>query len=292
MKKITVFTPTYNRAYLLPNLYESLCKQQNKNFVWLIIDDGSSDDTKMIVDKWRINNVIEIEYYFKENGGMHSAHNVAYDMIETELNICIDSDDYLTDNAIDIIINHWNQNKNDKYAGILGLDIYKNGQVVSNKSFPTDLISGKYYELKGKYGLVGDIKFVYRTEVIKKYPKYPEFDGERFTPLGYKYLLIDQDYEMLFLNEPLCVIEYMADGSTKNIRKQYFNNPQGFLYERKVRMKYSFTLKERFTNAIHYVSTSLILRKKNFISESSNKFLTILAIPFGIALYFYLKKQL
>ena len=287
MKKITVFTPTYNRAYLLPNLYDSLCRQKNKDFIWLIIDDGSSDNTKTVVDNWIAEGKVEIEYHFKKNGGMHSAHNVAYDIITTELNMCIDSDDYLTENAIDIILKYWDQNKSDKYAGILGLDIYKNGKIVSNKTFPANLMSGKYYELKGKYGLVGDIKFVYRTEVIKKYPKYPEFEGEKFTPLGYKYLLIDHDYEMLFLNEPLCVVEYMADGSTKNIRKQYFNNPRGFLHERKIRMKYSYSFKERFTNAVHFVSTSIILRNKNFIKDSSNKFLTILAIPFGVALYFY-----
>lgn len=292
MKKITVFTPTYNRAYTLPLLYESLCRQKSNDFLWLIIDDGSTDETKSLVDKWISENKIDIQYIFKKNGGMHSGHNVAYDNIRTELNICIDSDDYLTDNAIELIINFWEVNKSNQYAGILGLDIYKNGNLVSNKKFPDLVKSGKYSQLNGKYGLVGDIKFVYRTEIIKKYPKYPEFEKERFTPLGYKYLLIDQDFDLLFLNEPLCVVEYMDDGSTRNILKQYFNNPRGFLHERKIRMKYSFTFKEKFTNAVHYVSTSIILRKKNFISDSTNKFLTILAIPFGIALYFYLKKQL
>jgi glycosyltransferase involved in cell wall biosynthesis len=289
MKRITIFTPTYNRAYLLHNLYESLCRQHCEDFIWLIIDDGSTDNTKTLVDTWTAENKIDIEYYYKENGGMHSAHNSAYDIIKTELNICIDSDDYLTDNAIELILNYWDQNKDEKYAGILGLDIYKNGKMVSNKEFPAELTSGKYYHLKGKYGLVGDIKFVYRTDVIKKYPKYPEFPGEKFTPLGYKYLLIDYDYDMLFLNKPLCVVEYMADGSTKNIIRQYFKNPNGFNYERNIRMKYAYTFAERFKNAMHYVSSSVILKDIGFISKSTNKGLTILAIPFGLGLYFYLK---
>jgi hypothetical protein len=139
--------------------------------------------------------------------------------------------------------------------------------------------------------LKGDIKFVYRTDVVKKYPEYPVFENERFTPLGYKYLLIDQDYDMLFFNEPLCVVEYMADGSSKNIIKQYFKNPNGFIHERKIRMKYAYTLKERFSNAMHYVSSCLTVKKKGIIKESTNKSLTVLAFPFGLLLNKYLKSN-
>lgn len=288
MKTITVFTPTFNRAYLLPRLYESLCNQTSQDFKWLIIDDGSSDDTKDIVYRWISENKISIEYFFKENGGMHTGHNVAYELIETELNLCIDSDDYMTTEAITLIINFWKNNKSNKYAGILGLDIYKNGQIVSNKKFPKDVKSGKYFELKGKYGLRGDIKFVYRTDIIKKYPAYPVYEQEKFTPLGYKYLLIDQDYDMLFLNEPLCVVEYMEDGSTKNIIMQYYRNPRGFIYERKIRMQYSYTFKEKFINAAHYVSMSIVLKDSSFLSKSPSKILTLIAIPFGLALNLYL----
>lgn len=292
MKTITVFTPTFNRAYLLPRLYESLCRQSSQDFIWLVIDDGSTDNTKELIEKWKLENKIQIQYHYKENGGMHTGHNAAYRLIQTELNVCIDSDDYMPDDAIELIIDFWKEYGSDEYAGILGLDIYQDGSLVSNKKFPKDVKSGKYYELKGKYNLYGDIKFVYRTDVIKNYPEYPVFENEKFTPLGYKYLLIDQDYNMLFLNKPLCVVEYMDDGSTKNIIKQYFKNPNGFLYERKIRMKYAYSLQERFTNSIHYISTSIILRKSNFLSESTNKFLTVLAFPFGVILYFYLKRKL
>jgi len=291
MNYLTVFTPTYNRAYLLPRLYQSLCNQTNKNFIWLVIDDGSTDNTKELIEQWKSEDKITIQYHWKKNGGMHTGHNLAYSLIDTELNVCIDSDDMMPDNAVDLILNFWNENKDEKYAGLLGLDIYQNGSIVSNRKFP-DQKSGKYYQLKGKFGLVGDIKFVYRTDVIKKYPPYPVFEEERLTPLGYKYLLIDQDYDMLFLNEPLCIVEYMADGSTNNIIKQYFKNPRGFIYERNVRMKLAYTFKERFMNAIHYVSSCIIINEKNIISNSSNKILTILAIPFGIVLNKYLKSKL
>lgn len=291
MKTITVFTPTYNRAYLLPQLYTSLVSQTSQDFEWLIIDDGSTDNTKDLVKEWQKEEKIIIRYIYKENGGMHTGHNVAYANIHTELNVCIDSDDLMPENAIELIINFWNKNKSEQYAGILGLDVYKDGKIVSNRTFPEEVKSGKYYQLKGKYGLKGDIKFVYRTDVVRKYPEYPVFENERFTPLGYKYLLIDQDYDMLFFNEPLCIVEYMADGSTKNIIKQYFKNPNGFIHERKIRMAYAYTLKERFINAVHYVSSCLTVKKKGIIKESTNKGLTVLAFPFGLLLNKYLKSN-
>jgi glycosyltransferase involved in cell wall biosynthesis len=292
MKSLTVFTPTFNRAYCLHQLYESLCEQTSNDFEWLIIDDGSTDRTEELVESWINENRILIHYHLKQNGGMHTGHNKAIEIIETELNVCIDSDDYMPINAVEKIISFWNKNKDEKFAGILGLDVYKDGSLVSNRKFPYNIKAGKYSQLYGKYNLKGDIKFVYSTKILKKYPKYPVFKNENFVPLGYKYLLIDKDYDMLFLNEPLCVVDYLPDGSTLNIIRQYFRNPNGFLYERKIRMKFAFTLKERFTNSIHYISTCVILKKYNFLKESTNKVLTILAVPFGVILYFYLKRKL
>jgi len=100
-KRITVFTPTYNRAYILNRLYESLKKQSSKSFLWLIIDDGSTDNTEELVNAWIRENIIEIRYYKQENGGKQRAHNKAVELCDTELFICVDSDDYLTENAIE-----------------------------------------------------------------------------------------------------------------------------------------------------------------------------------------------
>lgn len=292
MKKLTIFTPTFNRAYCLGDLYASLCRQTSKDFLWLVIDDGSTDATKALVENWQLENRITIQYAYKENGGMHTAHNVAYENIQTELNVCIDSDDQMTDRAVELITAFWQKNKSEKIAGILGLDEYKDGRIVSSRKFPEHLSSGKYYELAGKYGLTGDVKFVYKTEVIKKYMPYPTFEGEIFTPLGYKYLLVDYDYDMLFLNEPLCIVDYRQDGNSHNLIKQYFRNPLGFLEERKVRMSKSFTFRERLKNTIHFITSQLILKKWNFWSESTNKPLTIFALPFGALYYGYLNYKL
>lgn len=110
-KKITVFTPTYNRAHLLGKCYESLLRQNSKEFLWLIIDDGSIDDTKELVQQWIDINLIEIRYVYKENGGLHTGYNKAIEMLDTELSICIDSDDCLADNAIQLILKYWKKTK-------------------------------------------------------------------------------------------------------------------------------------------------------------------------------------
>lgn len=283
MSILTVFTPTYNRAYTLHKCYESLLRQTCKDFIWMIIDDGSYDNTAELVDKWKQNNNgFEIKYIYKENGGMHTAHNVAYENIDTELNICIDSDDYMPDDAVEKIIKYWNEFGNDNYSGIVALDIYENNEVIGNKLPNQKSIKlCDYYSNGGK----GDKKLIYRTEVINKYPAYPVFEGEKYVSLGYKYLLIDQDYDLLIMNEPVCVVEYMEDGSSRNMYHQYLRNPKGFAFLRKVHMKYDKTLKRKFLTCVHYVSSSFISKNKKFVKESPSKFMTVIAIPFGFALY-------
>ena len=283
MATLTVFTPTYNRAYVLKQCYDSLCRQTCKDFVWLIVDDGSSDNTKEIVDEWMANdNGFEIHYVYKQNGGMHTGHNKAYELIDTELNVCIDSDDFMPDDAVELIVNFWEENKDSSYSGIIALDVYKNGQVIGkelpNKKSTT--LSG-YYQNGGQ----GDKKLIYRTEIINKYPPYPEFEGEKFVPLDYKYLLADQDYELLIMNKPVCVVEYMEDGSSKNMLRQYYKNPRGFAFMRKVSMKYDIGFLKNFKTCIHYVSSSFISKNRKFVKESPRKGMTVLATPFGFALY-------
>lgn len=120
---LTIFTPTYNRAHTLPRTYESLCRQNCKKFIWLIVDDGSADKTAELVRDWQSrDNGFEIQYIYKENGGMHTAHNAAYANIHTELNTCIDSDDMLAVGAVEKILRKWAEVKDKGYAGIVGLD--------------------------------------------------------------------------------------------------------------------------------------------------------------------------
>lgn len=279
---LTIFTPAYNRGYIINNCYESLCRQTCKNFVWLVIDDGSTDNTSELIKEWqKKDNGFEIQYIYKENGGMHTAHNTAYKNIKTELNVCVDSDDFMPDDAVEKIINFWALNKSDDYAGIIALDLDKNTNNVIGNMLPEKKSTtlGDYYRSGGS----GDKKLIYRTAVINSVPEYPVFDGEKYVGLSYKYILVDQKYELLIMNEPVCVVEYQQDGSSNTMYKQYLNNPRGFAFLRKTSLLYSNDLKESFRNCIHYVSSSIISKNKFFIQESPKKFLTILAIPFGLA---------
>ena len=285
---MTVFTPTFNRAYILHKCYESLKRQTNKEFIWLIIDDGSTDHTEELVNSWIKENMISIRYYKQENQGMHGAHNAAYSLIDTELNVCIDSDDYMPDDAVGKIVSFWIKHGSEAVGGIIGLDCYHNREVIGTE-FPKDIKRSTLFNLYQKHGVKGDKKLVYRTILTQKFP-YPLYQNEKLVPLSYKYFMLDQECEMLLMNEPICIVEYLPDGSSMNILKQYKNSPRGFRFYRMAMMKLPNTsLSFKFKQAIHYVSCSLFAGSKSMLRETPQKFLTTLAIPVGILLNKYIR---
>ncbi|WP_270303097.1 glycosyltransferase family A protein [Terrisporobacter petrolearius] len=288
--QLTIFTPSYNRAYTLHKCYQSLKHQTNSNFKWLIVDDGSTDNTRQLVESWIEEGKLDIKYIYQENQGMHGAHNTAYENIETELNICIDSDDYMPYDAVENILKFWNNNKRLDLAGIAGLDAYEDKLVIGTE-FPPNLKESTLFDLYNKYGVKGDKKLVYRSELTKKYV-YPVFEGEKYVGLDYKYKKIDETHKLALMNKVICVVEYMEDGSSNNMLNQYRRNPKGFAFYRIENMKNPkgkllYKLKEN----IHYVSSSLISKNKKFIYESPCKILTIISIPIGFILYKYIMKN-
>lgn len=286
MKQITVFTPTFNRAYCLHQLYDSLVRQDSQDFVWMVIDDGSTDDTKSLVARWIAEQKIQIVYIYQENQGMHGGHNTAYKNITTPLNVCIDSDDYMPDDAIGKILELWEREKKPQYAGIVGLDAFKSGAIVGTK-IPEGIHDATLAELYGKYGVKGDKKVVLQTAVVREFPPYPIFENERLVPLGTLYLMIEQRYRYLCSNDVYCIVEYLPDGSSNNILRQYRKSPRGFGYARKVRMGLSKSTKEQFKNAVHLVSSSLFAREN--LVERTQIPIAILAAPFGVLLHFYIR---
>lgn len=283
MKTLTVFTPAFNRADCLRHCYESLARQTCRDFVWLVIDDGSSDGTAAMVREWMKEGVLEIRYHYQENGGMHTAHNAAYELMDTELNVCLDSDDVMPEDAVASILEFWSRHGSGRVAGLVGLDAdVKTGKLIGT-AFQEDAcettLTGFYAE-----GGRGDKKLVYRTALMKQLPLYPVFPGEKYVGLGYKYMLADRMAPLLTMNKVLCLVEYREDGSSRNMFRQYLLNPRGFAFLRKEGMKYQPSRGRRFMEAAHYVSASLLARNVRFLRESPRPFLTVAAIPFGVAL--------
>ncbi len=291
MAFLTIFTPAYNRAHTIGRTYASLRKQTNKDFIWLIIDDGSTDGTEELVKSWyKEDNGFEIRYIYKENGGMHTAHNEAYRNIDTELNVCIDSDDAMPHDAVEIIEQAWKRVRDCDYAGLIGLDANMETGDTIGDGFPADM---KETTLSGYYatGRTGDKKLVYRTEVINSVPEYPVFENEKYVALAYKYRLIDQQYKLSVVNEAICKVEYQADGSSNNMYRQYLQNPRGFAFWRKICMEYPENRKRLVIDCIHYCSSSLISNNKNYVRESPRKILTVLCTPAGWILTKFIRRK-
>ena len=287
---ITVFTPTYNRAYCLHNGYEALRRQTSKDFIWLVVDDGSTDNTRELIEQWQKNdNGFEIQYLYKENGGLASGYNAAIAVMETELSVCVDSDDYLTDDAIEKVVAFWNKNKSGELAGVIGLDCTPDGKIIGDP-LPDQKTVNLIDLLVGRYPIVnGDRKNFVRTDLYRSVAPMKEFPGEKDFNPHYLHIKISRDYDFLVLNEKLCYVDYQRDGMTNTVFKQYLRSPKGFREQRLLDMSlkgvpFLFTVKK----TIHYVS-SCILAKQPCVSESSRKLLTVLLYPCGAALTFYLK---
>ncbi len=224
--KITVFTPTYNRAHLLPTLYKSIQNQTFRDFEWVIVDDGSSDNTEEIVNGWINENDFTITYFKQPNGGKCSAINRGLDMAKGELFFNVDSDDHLTSDALEKIVK-WESTlpKDEKYCGVSGnLGISENE--TPNKMFETDYLDGTLLDRYGK--VTGERALAFYTEVHRKY-KYPLFEGENFMTEAVTWNRMARDgYKMRFYNDIIWIYEYQSDGLTKAGNNVFLNNPMGY----------------------------------------------------------------
>lgn len=264
---ITVFTPTYNRAYIIRKLYESLQRQTYLNFEWIVVDDGSSDETEELFNKLvKTEKKFSIRYFKKNNGGKCRAINYALDYASGKLFFIVDSDDYLTDDALEKIVN-WEKElpKNEMFCGVAG------NLGTSPSVTPNTIFAGEYYEgsLLDRYKQVdGERAIVFYTELHKKY-RYPEFEGEKFMTEAVVYNRMAHDgYKMRFYNDIIWIYEYREDGLTKAGNTLFINNPKGYGLWLKEKIIYS---REPFIKRLKiYYSFSCELSQKyskNFIAE-------------------------
>lgn len=294
MVPITVFTPAYNRADLLGRCYDSMKRQTDKRFIWMVVDDGSTDNTKEVVEQWiRETNDFEIQYYYKENGGLHTAYNEAIAHIETELCVCIDSDDYMPDDAIEKILDFWSKNGSDEYAGIVGLDFDTDGKVIGDP-LPNQKTINLIDLLVGKYPIVnGDRTNVVRTALYKQVAPMKVFDGEKNFNPHYMHLQISMEYDFLVLNENLRFVEYQEGGMTASIYKQYRNSPLSFAQTRKLYLQFPNTsFKFKFRQAVHLVSSGFLAgNARKVLKGAPCPGYRVLAFPFGWALSVYIRMK-
>lgn len=240
--RITVFTPTYNRAYILENLYRSLQRQSFRDFEWLVVDDGSGDDTDRLVAGWMAEeNPFPIRYVRQENGGKCRAINHGLKLAQGELFFTVDSDDYLTDDALEKV-DRWERElpKDGNFCGVAG-NLGTAPDTTPNTPLPGEYYDGNAFD---RYGIVdGERAMVFYTAVHRQY-LYPEFPGEKFMTEGVAWNRMAQDgYKLRFFNDIIWIYEFKADGLTKAGYDLFLNNPQGtglFFREKADFLHYSF----------------------------------------------------
>ena len=289
---LTIFTPTYNRANLLPRLYESLKKQSSKNFIWMVIDDGSTDDTEKLVNGW-IDECkdFRIEYYKKENGGLQSGYVKAIEHLNTDLAMCIDSDDRATSNAVELIEKAWAEIDHEKYAGFYGLDCYENGDILGGYFEKEDQILDLIDFAIGKRKRTqSDRALVIRSNLYKQANPAKRYPGERTMNATYLHLQISERFKFVLLNKPLIEVEYQADGLSSGKKRHYISAPNTFADWRLYMLGLpGGTVWFYFRNAIHYVSSCIFAKRKIINASCPKKMVVVLSIPLGLLLNMYLR---
>lgn len=279
---LTIITPTYNRAYTLSKCYESLCCQNNKDFMWLIVDDGSTDNTCDIVKKWITDDKIKIKYIKKENGGKASALNIGIDVIETEYSVCLDSDDWFYDNAVETAIRELEAVKDDrKCCGLLALRNNSDGSVKGKRSIPKEMKTVTAADVFLKLGLRTEVICFYKTYILRKY-RFPVFPGEKFVSPSWMQYTITKDYYFKTSWSKFCVCEYIPDGLTRNKRKVILNNPNGYTCIKLLCFNNATTIKQKVMNGIMYDCGCILGKDRNWLKNTKHKMLAIVLMPAAI----------
>ena len=250
---ITVFTPTYNRERLLSRLYESLRKQTFKDFEWVVVDDGSIDETRNL--SLSLSNskgaFFPIRYFYQENGGKHRAINRGVKESNGELFFIVDSDDILPPDALQNVAEQYDGIKEDKrFAGVCGLDGNFQGKVIGS-GLPAEILDDSSIAIRFKYGVTGDMKEVFRTEVLREFP-FPEIEGEKFCPEMLVWNRIASKYKLRYFNRIIYSVEYQEDGITSNIIKARMHSPVASMTAYVEMINYDVPILVKVKSAINY----------------------------------------
>jgi glycosyltransferase involved in cell wall biosynthesis len=303
--RFTVFTATYNRAHTLPRVFESLKSQTFRDFEWLVIDDGSVDDTRSLVERWQLENPFPIRYIYKENAGLIAACNQAVGLADGELCIKFDSDDSCVPEALERFQYHWNAIPDDEkrgFAGVICLSRDAKGEIVGNKKFPSDVLDSNLIEVRYRFKVSGENWWVYRTDVLREFPLL-ELPNEKYVPELPTWFEIARKYKTRFINEFLRT--YDTSGSDKLSRSSKFFGIRyrvpkkpclGILILNQYLLNtvptgyFRYAPKMFLISAVHYVRFSFhckrsIIAQVNSLTTVLGKFLWLIALPLGCLVY-------
>lgn len=257
---ITVFTPTFNRANTLQRLYESLLGQTCYDFEWIVVDDGSIDDTYNLIQSfYKKNHSFEIRYFYQENGGKHTAINRGMIEANGELFFIVDSDDVLTADAIRTIVDDWKKVEDNNLCGISYLRGFSENKVIGDQH-PTDHGIGNFIDVRVNQNVGGDKAEVWVTKLMRAFP-FPVFPNEKFIGETYIWYQLAEKYDMLFVNKIIYITEYLGGGLTKSGKAMRIKNPLGAIELCKIAMSPSFCYKAREKKAMLYVAYHFFAKK-------------------------------
>lgn len=286
---ITVFTPTYNRAYKLSSLYNSLCEQTAKNFEWLIVDDGSTDDTERLINNFIQENKIIIRYYKQKNSGKHIAINKGLDLAKGELFFIVDSDDWLYNNALERIVFHYNAIRFDNnYCGVCGLKTYPDGKRIGGeKDF--GILDCNSLDFRYKYHIKGDVAEAFKTDVLLQY-KFPKNENEKFCPEALVWNRLAKNYVLRYFYEKIYFCEYFPDGLTAKITKLRKENPENCCTYYSELKKANVPFFQKIKAAINYWRFAFYLKQPIKKKLKQIGYGSILIIPLGYLFFLRDKK--
>ncbi|MBO4374959.1 MAG: glycosyltransferase family 2 protein [Lachnospiraceae bacterium] len=277
MKKLTVFTPTYNRKKLLARVYKSLCDQTCPDFVWLIVDDGSDDGTDEYIREIKKEGKLDIRYHYQENGGKMRAHNKGVLLCETPLFVCLDSDDHFTKNAVNDILGAWEKiEDNDDFAGIIAHKGSDEGHTLYGQRFPDN----EDTTLKSLYerGFGGETTLCIRTDLLKK-NLFPEIPGEKYVPEDYVYDRIDRGRKYRILPKILTICEIVRHGYTDDVERLRRDNPTAWLLYYGQRVQNTGMSVLRIKYASHYIRFEKKALKQYRVLYPLPPFMRLLGLP-------------
>lgn len=277
---LTIFTPTYNRATTILRTYKSLVTQTCKNFEWLIVDDGSIDDTESLVCSWVKKSEFPIRYIKQTNGGKYRAYNNALKNAIGEFFFCLDSDDWLPENAVEVILTYAEKlRENESLAGIVALKMFQDGKVLGLQ-YKKAVFSCSLYDLELS-GEGGERSLVFKTSIAQMFP-FPEETNEKFITESVVYDRLYGKYGFIVSNDVLTICEYQSEGLSSNPRALMLRNPAGYklYFAQRIDMTPSFI--ERISYILRYHAFRNMYDGSAYNYNGKHKLLVTLLSPLGV----------